>query len=116
MSGSHVNNEDYSDTLKDGIIFTWIFFLFILSWISVAVVGRFLDNLSFSTFGLNDKSTYHTFIIAVVIVAIEILTIYYFSCIGITIYDPYTSNNNNNSTICYSGIDRISQMTNIVMI
>lgn len=82
-------DTDSLDSLKQLIMFTWIFLLFILSWISVAVVGRALDNFTFSTLKLNQKSTYHTIIIAVVIVIIEIATIYYFNDMGINMYDPY---------------------------
>lgn len=84
----YVTDETYfTESLKTGIIFAWVFFLFILSWISVAVVGRAIDNLSFVTLGLNDKSTLHTFVIAFVVISIELVTLYYFYSMGMNIYD-----------------------------
>lgn len=116
MSNNQINN-DSCDTLKHAIIFAWIFFLFILSWISVAVVGRAIDNFTFSTLKLDDKSTYHTCIIAFVIVAIELVTIYYFYSLGIPIYDPYIPNNNINETqITGSGLDKIGIIENLIFI
>lgn len=79
----------FSNSLEQLLMFTWIFLLFIFSWISVAVVGRALDNFTFTTLKLNEKSTFQTTIIAFVVVAIEIATIYYFNSVGISIYYPY---------------------------
>lgn len=82
-------DSDESDRLitEDAVIFAWIFMLFIMSWVSVAVVGRAIDNFTFSTLKLNDKSTFHTCVIAFVIIGIEFATIYYFNSIGIKVYD-----------------------------
>lgn len=84
------SNDESLNTAVDAFFFAMMFFLFILSWVTVAVVGRAIDNLTFQTFKLKQDSTYHTVVIALVIVAIEFATIYYFSSIGIAIYD--TSN------------------------
>lgn len=80
------NDMAFTIKMKDMILFIWMFLLFIFSWISVAVVGRAIDNLCFSTLGLSDKSTLHTTIIAVVVVSIEILTLYYFNTLGYNMY------------------------------
>lgn len=77
----------FSFKIQYALIFGWIFLLFILSWISVAVVGRAIDNICFTSLGLSDKSTLHTCVIALVIVLIELLTLYYFQSLGIPIYD-----------------------------
>lgn len=90
-------------SFKELITFTCIFLLFILSWISVAVVGRALDNFTFSTLKLNERSTYHTVVIAVVIVIIEILAIYYFNDNGISLYNPYLKPKNGQQIIKQSG-------------
>lgn len=87
MSSQSLEDDmTFTVKLKDIILFTWMFLLFIFSWISVAVVGRAIDNITFTTLGLSDKSTLHTVVIAVVIVLIEILTLYYFNHLGIDLY------------------------------
>lgn len=98
------DNIPYSIKIEYVMLFAWIFLLFILSWISVAVVGRAIDNICFTTLGLSDKSTLHTCVIALVIVLIELLTLYYFNSLGIPIYSVmpdinnlYKSKTNNNS-------------------
>lgn len=130
------NEEDSSKTLKDACLFTMIFILFILSWISVAVVGRAIDNFTFTTLKLNDKSTYHTVIIAVVVIAIEIAIIGYFKSIDVIIYDssawtPVDTSDNNISSngttqvsakhgdsnhINFSSIDQIMKVTKLIII
>lgn len=107
--------DQFRDNLQQGILFTWIFFLFILSWISVAVVGRAIDNLTFTTLKLDSRSTFHTTVIAIVIIAIELATIYYFSCLGITIYSvPLTGDIEDDNTDY--GISKIAQMHNIEIV
>lgn len=127
------DSDDSLKTAKEACMFVWIFLLFILSWISVAVVGRAIDNFTFSTLKLNEKSTYHTVIIALVILAIEIATISYFNSIGIVIYDSSSwdcnnTNDNENSSdgdmikyksvdhIKFSSIDQIMKVTNLTII
>ncbi len=78
---------DSSLDLENSLLFTWIFLLFIMSWITVAVIGRAIDNFTFTTLKLDSKSTYHTTVIAVVIFVIEVFMVYYFKSLGITIYD-----------------------------
>jgi hypothetical protein len=112
---------DSLNSLKELILFTWIFLLFILSWISVAVVGRALDNFTFSTLKLNEKSTYHTVVIAIVIVIIEITTIYYFNDMGINMYDQYLPGKNkqlsiDNTNIPIFGLVNICNIDGITII
>ena len=98
---SQPSEDDMAFTfkMKDVILFTWMFLLFIFSWISVAVVGRAVDNITFSTLGLSDKSTLHTVVIALVIITIEVLTLYYFNHLGIDLYgDSMIPKSSTNST------------------
>lgn len=80
------DDMNFTFKLRDVILFVWMFLLFIFSWISVAVVGRAIDNITFTTLKLSDKSTLHTVVIAMVIVSIEILTLYYFNSLGMNLY------------------------------
>lgn len=120
-------NDNSLNTMREACIFTMIFILFILSWISVAVVGRAIDNFTFVTLGLNDKSTFHTVVIALVILAIEIAMIAYFNSINVVIYDSSswgpTSTNDNTQTkhgdsdhISFSCVDQIMNVTKLIII
>lgn len=132
--------ENSLNTMRESCMFAMIFILFILSWISVAVVGRAIDNFTFGTLGLNDKSTYHTVVIALTVLAIEIAMIAYFRSMNIIIYDSSawspvddTSSNSKNdyspngttqhiakhgdsNHINFSSIDQIRNLTKIVII
>ncbi len=46
-------------------IFTIIFLSIIIGWIVVALWTRVIDNFSFEVLGLNDSSTWDTFLIAI---------------------------------------------------
>ncbi len=81
-------DPQFTVLMKQELIFVMIFILFIFSWISVEVVGRALNNFTFKTLKLNENSTFHTTVIAIVVVTIELIFIYYFKIIGIPIYDP----------------------------
>ena len=85
-NNNYEDDMDFTFKIKDIILFTWMFLLFIFSWIAVGVVGRAVDNITFNTLGLSDKSTLHTIVIAMVIVIIEILTLYYFNSLGMNLY------------------------------
>ena len=82
MSELTYGDSEFVVRMKLEILFAWMFLLFIFSWISVEVVGRALNNFTFNTLGLNEKSTYHTVIIAAVVVILELLTLSYFRSIG----------------------------------
>lgn len=109
-------DRDFAEFFK----FVIVFVLFILSWISVAVVGRAIDNFTFTTLKLNDKSTYQTTIIALTIIAIEVLIIFYLKSFDINVYDTsvWHSHNENvvNSTNSTFSIDRIANINQITII
>jgi len=91
MHIDHNNDTPGTVTLKQELLFAWIFVLFIFSWISIDVVGRALNNFTFKTLELNANSTWHTTIIAIVVVSIELITIYYFKTMNINIYEANSS-------------------------
>lgn len=116
-----------SDTFSDVFQFVVIFILFIFSWISVSVVGRALDNFTFSTLKLNEKSTYQTTIIALTVVAIEITIIYYLKSFDVHVYDssswapPQEQNittvqHASQDHINFSSIDEIRNVCKIVCV
>jgi hypothetical protein len=53
-------------------------FVIIIGWVLVALWQRFIDNFTFNTLGLNEDSSYHTFIIAIAITVIFIVFLYSF--------------------------------------
>lgn len=60
----------------DGITVIEIMIAIILAWIITSLWFRFIDNLAHGTFGLDRKSTLHTFIVAMVVTIILIAFIY----------------------------------------
>lgn len=91
MPSEQEDEMSFTIKMKDLIIFSWMFLLFIFSWISVAVVGRAIDNICFQTLKLSDKSTLHTVVIAIVVVLIELLTLFYFSYLGMDLYSDLSN-------------------------
>ena len=53
--------ETMSDTISREFLFFCIFIIIILSWVSIDLIGRFINNFTFGTLGLDDKSTFHLF-------------------------------------------------------
>ena len=98
MSTEYTVDTPYTSGIKQELLFAWIYILFIFSWISIDVVGRALNNFTFRTLGLDENSTWHTTIIAFVVIFLELLTIYYLKSSGAPIYgadcndSPSTSN------------------------
>ena len=110
------NDPAYENSRKlgDVVLFAMVFILFILSWISVAVVGRALDNFTFSTLKLDSRSTFQTTVIAVTVVLIELSMIQYLNNIGVSIYDSSIMNSNCEEHTNKSGpISMISQLYDI---
>lgn len=96
-------DSQFTVSLKQELLFVLIFILFIFSWISVEVVGRALNNFTFRTLKLDENSTFHTSVIAFVVLFIELTLIYYFKNIGIPIYDPIFTDNTNVATMPLNG-------------
>ena len=97
MSTEFLVDTQYTSEIKQELLFAWIFILFIFSWISIDVVGRALNNFTFRTLKLDENSTWHTTIIALVVVVLELLTIYYLRSLGVPIYDSNINSNSNPS-------------------
>ena len=64
------NNQEYSNTIKSILFFMWIFFIIVLSWVTVDYVARAINNFTFYYLGLDEKSPWDTFIIAITVIAI----------------------------------------------
>lgn len=87
--------SEFSVRVKIEILYFWMFILFIFSWISVELLARAINNFTFNTLGLDEKSTYQTTIIAFVVIFIQIVTIFYFR--QLQIIDDNTVTNINNA-------------------
>jgi len=57
-------------------IFLMLLFLIIVAWILVAVWTKWLENFCYGNLGLDPKSSFHTFVVAVVITLIFIAFIF----------------------------------------
>lgn len=110
---NRVNDEsDFTVQIKIELLYAWLFILFIFSWISVELVARAINNFTFNTLGLSEKSTFHTTIIALVVVIIQLVTLKYFRILNIvddTSIDNISSSfginnnvNNVNNNISYN--------------
>lgn len=89
------SETEFSVRVKIEILYFWMFILFIFSWISVELLARAINNFTFNTLGLDEKSTYQTTIIAFVVIFIQIVTIFYFR--QLQIIDDNTVTNINNA-------------------
>ena len=69
--------QSYNVIILNEMLFVWIFFIFVFSWILVELWTRWLDNFTFVTLKLDAKSTWHTFFIALIATAIIITMIIY---------------------------------------
>lgn len=68
--------------IQSELFFFWIFMIIIFSWIAVDYTARFINNLTFYTLGMNEKSTWHTFIIAGTLIAIIFTCIIFLKTLG----------------------------------
>lgn len=55
----------------------------IFSWILISLWGKWLDNFTFKTLGLDEKSTIHTFIVALTVTFILIACIVFLRTFGV---------------------------------
>jgi len=75
MSSSNTNTPTF---LQD-ISYLDFLFTIVLGWILVVLWQRTLDNFTFQTLALNDKSVYHTFVIALVATIIFLTFVFTFN-------------------------------------
>ncbi len=99
----------YNVIILNEMLFIWIFFIFIFSWILVELWTRWLDNFTYITLKLDKNSPMHTFVIALVVSAFIITMIIYLktcNCdVQSSIFDIDGSRNNseNHNNIPYLG-------------
>jgi hypothetical protein len=72
-----------ADQISKEILFFNIFMIVIFSWVLVSLWGKWLDNFTFVTLGLDEKSSTHTFIIALTVTLIVIACIVFLRTFGI---------------------------------
>jgi len=90
------NDNSYVFMIKSELLFFWIFLIIIFSWICIDLFGRWLNNFTFVTLGLNEKSPWHTFIIAITVTAILFTCIIFLKHTGYDLEPSIYSNNDNN--------------------
>ena len=87
-------NEGYAIVIKSELLFFWIFLIIIFSWILIDLYGRWLNNFTFVTLGLDEKSPWQTFVIAITVTAIIFTCIIFLKSIGYNM-EPEVTNLNN---------------------
>lgn len=80
MSSSTTNNTtvNIGNRFLSELTLVETLVVIIIGWILVALWQRFIDNFTFNTLGLNEDSSYHTFIIAIAMSVIFIVFLYSF--------------------------------------
>lgn len=68
--------------LTQELVFFWAFILVIFSWVLIDLWGRWINNFTFEYLGLNSKSSYHTFIIALAMTCILVVCFIFFRSLG----------------------------------
>lgn len=71
-----------SNYISSSLLFLWIFMLVIFSWICISLWERWLNNLTFVTLKLDEKSPYHTFIIAIIVTLLIAAALIYLKSTG----------------------------------
>lgn len=79
MSLNNSNNisQPINVIILNEALFIWIFLIIIFSWLLIDIWGRFFNNFTFTTLKLDEKSSTHTFFIAIILTAIIITMIIY---------------------------------------
>lgn len=72
-----------ADQISKELLFFYIFMIVIFSWILISLWGKWLDNFTFVTLGLDEKSPSHTFIIALTVTLLLIACIIFLRTFGI---------------------------------
>jgi low affinity Fe/Cu permease len=75
-------HQNYAFVIQSELLFFWIFLIIIFSWILIDLYGRWLNNFTFVTLGLDEKSPWQTFIIAITVTAIIFTCIIFLKNIG----------------------------------
>lgn len=72
-----------ADQISRETLFFFVFLIVVFSWILISLWGKWLDNFTFVTLGLNEKSPTHTFIIAMTVTLVLIACIIFLRTFGI---------------------------------
>ena len=75
-------NSDVSSAISHSFLFFFVFLVILFSWILIDLWARVVNNFTFITLGLDEKSTYQTFIIALVATLIVVSIIFYLKTLG----------------------------------
>lgn len=98
-------------------IYFWTFVIFVLSWISVELLARFINNFTFNTLGLDEKSTFQTGVIAFFFILLLVITLFYFRNLRVledqTVDRVINSVNSNSSDRNFIEADSITLLTNL---
>jgi uncharacterized membrane protein (DUF485 family) len=82
--------REYRVIILNEMLFIWIFLLIILSWYCIDVLGRAINNFTFVTLRLNEKSTYDTFVIAFCVIAIVVASVIFLRTCNINLEEEIT--------------------------
>lgn len=91
------NTKTYSVEITESLLFIWIFFIVVFSWLIVDLVGRAFNNFTFVTLKMDEKNTVHTVIIALAVIAIVIACVFYLKTLNYDMeYDFFEEGNDIN--------------------
>jgi len=85
------NSQDYVVIIQSELLFFWIFIIIIFSWVSIDLVGRWINNFTFVTLQLNEKSPWHTFVIAITVIALLFASILFLKSINMDLEPTITN-------------------------
>ena len=98
-------------------IYFWTFVIFVLSWISIELLARFINNFTFNTLGLDEKSTFQTGVIAFFFILLLVITLFYFRNLRVledeTVGRVIDSVNSNSSDRNFIESDSITLISNL---
>lgn len=98
-------------------IYFWTFVIFVLSWISIELLARFINNFTFNTLGLDEKSTFQTGVIAFFFILLLVITLFYFRNLRVledeTLGRVIDSVNSNSSDRNFIESDSITLISNL---
>lgn len=76
-------NIRFRDELSESAFLLLVFLVVLFSWVLIDLWGRWFNNFTFNTIGLNPKSSYDTFIIALFMTFLIISCIVYLKTLGV---------------------------------
>ena len=96
-------DQQFSVVISKELLFFWIFLIIIFSWLLIDLWGRWVNNFTFVTLNLDEKSPSHTFFIALIATIVIIVMIIYLKSSGTNIEpdvsSTFSSDSGNESSI-----------------